>query len=391
MMGEPNGDYRAVEVLPVRSGREKRDFLNFPWRIYRGDPLWVPPLIMDRRQATDPRRGEFFLHGEAEFFLARRAGGEEVIGTICAAQDFAANENTGMRDCVFGFLDFVDEPGVLDALVSACEEWARARGLEFLFGPFNLDYENSYGVLLEGRDRPPTLLCGHSPPYYAAALDALGFQPARGDNIAYEIRLDRALPDYDRLERLAESARSRRGFEVRGADFSHVEEEIDRVHGLLNRSLAHLPDYRPWERSAVKALLEPFVRFADPELVLFVEKDGKAIGFLPGLPNLNESIKTLNGLRGPLDYLRLPFVFRRRFECLTLKSILVPPEYWGTGVGLILIYEMARRLKDRGYRWLDLSLTSTDNPNTPPLAERFGGRIYKRYRVYRRPIGPASG
>jgi GNAT superfamily N-acetyltransferase len=384
-------DRPAVIVSPVASLRDRRAFEGFPWRVYRGDPLWVPPFVRDRRKAMDPDRGEFFLHGEAQFFLARREGSDEVIGTICAAQDFAANRNNQVKDCMFGFLDFLDQPDILPALIAACEAWARSRGLDSLLGPYNLNYEDGYGVLIEGRDRPPALLCGHTPPWYQAAFEALGFTPAHGDNIAYEIRLDRPLPDYERLRNFAEKAQARSGLSVRSADFAHYEDEVDRVRDLLDRSLAHIPGFIPWERSAVKALFDPFLRFADPDLVLFAEKAGEVVGFLPGMPDLYEAIKGLNGLRRPWDYLRLPFAFKRRFKCITIKSVLVPPEHWGTGVAGLLIYEMARRLEGRGYRWMDLSLTSDDNPNTPPLVERFGGRIYKRFRVYRRPIPPGRG
>jgi GNAT superfamily N-acetyltransferase len=346
----------------------------------------VPPLYPERRDAVDPGRGEFFRHGEAELFVARRAGSGEVLGTICAGEDFSTNEATSRRDCVFGFFDYVEEPEVARALVAAAGAWGAARGLETLFGPNNLDYENAYGVLVEGRDRPPALLCGHSPPYYLPFMEAMGFEPSRDDNIALEIRLDRPLPDRDRLERAARIAAARSGVAVRGADFAHIEDEIDRVHRIMNRSLAHLRGFQPVRRSQVEALVRPFLRIADPELILFAEKGGETVGFFPAVPNLNEAFARLGGLRRPWQYLALPFALRRRYECVTAKSILVPPEHWRTGVGVALVWELYERLRGRGYSWLDLSLTSAENPNSLPLALRFGARIYKRYRVFRRAI-----
>ncbi|HRZ89082.1 MAG TPA: GNAT family N-acetyltransferase, partial [Spirochaetia bacterium] len=200
----------------------------------------------------------------------------------------------------------------------------------------------------------------------------------------------------------------RRGYANRGADFSRFEEEVDRVHDLLNRSLAHLPGFIGWERSAVRALLAPFRRFADPDLILFAEKDGKTVGFFPAIPDLNEIFRTCDGFSDLSSTLaglwRLAFrsrplrpadrfpstILGRRYRCVTIKSVLVPPEHWNAGVAALLFDEMLRRLEGRGYEWIDLSLTSADNPNTPVLAERFGGRVYKRYRVFRRPIGPAG-
>jgi GNAT superfamily N-acetyltransferase len=324
--------------------------------------------------------------------VARRASrsGGEVVGTICAGEDFTANAATSRKDCVFGFFEYIEDFDVARALVEAAGRWGASRGLETLFGPNNLDYENAYGVLVEGRDRPPVLLCGHSPTYYLGYMEAMGFAPSRDDNIALEIRLDAPLPDRDRLERVARIAAARSGIRVRGADFAHIEEEIDRVHGIMNRSLAHLQGFLPVQRSQVEALVRPFVDIADPELILFAEKGGETVGFFPAVSNLNEAFAGLGGLRRPWQYLGLPRALARarrgRTDCVTAKSILVPPEHWRTGVGVVLLWELYRRLEGRGYSWLDLSLTSAENPNTVPLALRFGARIYKRYRVFRRAI-----
>ena len=392
-----------LEVRPVAGRRDLEVFLRFPWTVYAGDPLWVPPLLPERRAALDPRRGELFRRGgEAAPFLARR--GDRIEGTIAAWRDPDANRRSGRETCFFGFLEYRDDPEAAAALLDAAEAWGRSRGCVELYGPFNLDYENAYGVLVEGRDRPPALLCGHSPAYYLPTMERLGFEPARGDNLAFEVRLDKPVPDRDRLSRLAQWSRLRRGYTIRGSDFSRFEEEVDRVHDLLNRSLAHLPGFIGWERSAVRDLLAPFRRFADPDLILFAEKDGKTVGFFPAVPDLNEIFRTCDGfsdLRSTLAGLwRLAFRSRplrpadrfprtllgRRYRCVTIKSVLVPPEHWNAGVAALLFDEMLRRLEGRGYEWIDLSLTSADNPNTPVLAERFGGRVYKRYRVFRRAI-----
>jgi hypothetical protein len=175
----------GIQVLPVRSARERRTFLTFPWRIYRGDPLWVPPLLPQRARTLDPKQGAFLKRGEGQTFIAWRAG--QPVGTICAAVDPPTNTYRGKQECVFGFFDCVDDYGVAEALFLAAADWARARDLNALFGPFNLDYEDSYGVLVEGRERPPAIFCGHTPPYYLGFFERFGFEPARADNLAFEI------------------------------------------------------------------------------------------------------------------------------------------------------------------------------------------------------------
>ncbi|MCZ7552153.1 MAG: hypothetical protein B6D39_03840 [Anaerolineae bacterium UTCFX2] len=374
----------TLQILPLRSRADRNIFLRFPWRIYRGDPLWAPPLLPELTRRIDPQKGAFFQRGEAEFFIAWQDN--RPAGTICAAEDRAVNEQRGMRDCMFGFFECLPDYEIACALFERAADWARQRGLETLYGPFNLDYEDSYGVLIEGRDRPPALLCGHTPPYYRDFVERYGFAPARGDNLAFAFDLTADNPEMEHLHRLADRLRQRGQIQIRAARLDRWTEEAQTILELLNRATAHLTDFIPWQREALEEMLAQFRQVADPELILFAEVDGRAVGWFPALPNLNEAFQHANGLRYPWDYLRLIWYMRRQPKCLTIKSVLVLPEYWNRGVGVLLFDEMARRVQNKGYEWIDLSLTSEDNPATPQLAERMGARIYKRYRVYRKPL-----
>ena len=372
-----------IVIRQVTGARERRTFLTFPWRIYRGDPLWVPPLLPEREKVIDPRRGAWFERGDAEFFIAWRGGAP--AGTICCAEDRASHAAHPWKDAVIGFFECVEDEAVARALFDHAAGWARGRGLDALLGPFNLDYEDAYGVLIEGRDRPPAILCGHTPVYYRSFFEAYGFEPARGDNLAFAIDLDLAAAPMQRLARLAERVRSRGRYRVRGADLAHLDEEAGRILVMLNRCLAHLPGFVLWERAALDALLAAFKQIADPELILFAETaGGETVGWFPGIPNLNEAFIHAGGLRYPWQYALLLWHMRRPRACIAIKSVLVLPEHWDTGVAVLLFDEMARRATARGYRWADLSLTSDDNPRTPELAEHLGCHIYKRYRVYRK-------
>lgn len=373
----------APVVKPVSTARERRIFLTFPWRIYKNDALWVPPLLPQLAKRIDPRRGAFFTRGQAELFIAWRDG--RPAGTICAGEDERINRLQGRQECLFGFFECVEDYGVAEAMLHHVKRWAQKRGLNTLFGPFNLDYEDSYGVLIEGRDRPPALLCGHTPPYYRDFFERFGFRQARGDNLAFAIDLEEESPAIRRLSRLADRVRARGRITIRSADRAHWQDEAEHVYHLLNVSLNHLPNHSriPWQREAVYATLEPFRQVADPDLILFAEVDGDVVGWFPGLPNLNEAFRHANGLRYPWDYLKLGWHMRRQPECLAVKSVLVVPEYWGTGVFVLLADELVKRARAKGYKWADLSLTSDDNPYTPILAERTGARVYKRYRTYR--------
>jgi GNAT superfamily N-acetyltransferase len=371
-----------IEINPLRSEREKHLFMTYPWRIYRRDPLWVPPLLSERAKTIDPQRGAFFKKGgEAEFFITWRNG--VPVGTICAAEDKFANDRTGRMECMWGFFECIDDYDVAVAMWEHVIAWAKQRGLKSLYGPFNLDYEDSYGVLVEGRDRPPVMLCGHTPPYYLDFVERFGFEPARGQNLAFAINISEDTKAFGRLRRIAERVRKLGPFTIRSADFELWDEEVDNLLPLMNSALAHLEGHTPWHQEALSGLLQPFRQIADPQLIIFAEEDGRVIGFFPGIPNLNEMLIHANGLRHPWNYLKAWWYSRRQPDCLTIKSVLVYPEYWSTGVAVLMFEEMLERAQARGYQWVDLSLTAEDNPKTPMLAERMGGEVYKRYQVYR--------
>ena len=373
-----------IIVRKVETDHDKTGFVTFPWTVYKNDPLWVPPLLPERRKVLDPEKGAFLRRAEANFFLAYKNG--TLAGSICAAEDPSTNLKRGQKECVFGFLDYIEDYQVFEALINTAIEWGKERGLEKLYGPWNLDYEDSYGVLVEGRDVPPALMCGHSPVYYQGFMDRYGFIPARAQNVALKINLDDS-PQYDRLLRLAARVKQQGKIKIRPANFDRWQEEIDIIHMLLGKALAHLDDSIGWHRESLEATLEPFRTIADPNLILFAEVDGETVGFLPGIPNLNEIFIHVNGLRYPWNYIQLLWLMKTRKPAwLTVKSVLVLPEYWNRGVIILLMEEMYRRAMEKGYQWIDMSITSADNPTSVLTAEKLGAEIYKRWQVYHYPI-----
>ena len=375
----------TIQILPVRTGREKRIFLTFPWRIYKNDPLWVPPILQERAKVIDPAHGLFFKDGSAECFIAWMDG--QPAGTLCLAEEQARTRHLGHAECMFGFVECVDDYAVFEAMFDHAGRWAGSRGMTALYGPFNLDREDSRGILIEGRDRPPALYCAHHPPYYCQFFERYGFQKDGDDGVAYAVDIDLNNPRVQKLSHVAERVRAKNPhFRVRGANLADKDAEIDRVVYLQNRGLEHMPDFVPYTRADIESMILPLLDLVDLELVLFAEVDGKPAGFFPGAPNLNEILIHLNGLRYPWDYLRALIHRNDKPKCLSIKSIVVPPEYWDTGVALLLFDEMVKRAIAKGYQWADLSLTGENNEDTRPLAMHAGAQVYKRYRFYRKEI-----
>jgi len=292
-----------IEVRLVTSHRERNIFLTFPWRIYKSDPFWVPPLLPERRKVIDPKQGKFFEDGYAELFIAWKDG--RPAGTLSCAEDLSATNSRGFGECQLGFFECLEDYAVAEALFKRASGWAREHRLVRLVGTYNLDREDSRGILIEGRDRPPAVYCGHGPAYYPDFFEQFGFTKFDEDGLAYAIDLDLGRPEIQHLVRLAGKIRQRKpNITVRGADLAHIDDEIDRIVELQNRGLAHMINFTPYTRASIEALVLPMVDVVDPELVLFAEVDGRPAGWFPAVPNLNEVLIHLNGLRYPWDYLR---------------------------------------------------------------------------------------
>jgi GNAT superfamily N-acetyltransferase len=374
-----------IEVRKVETKREKNIFVSFPWRIYKGDPLWVPPLIPERKKVIDPHKGKFFEDGYADLFIAWQGG--RPVGTISCGEDQSATRSRDFGECSFGFFECINDYAVAEALLERATAWTREHKLARMIGTFNLDREESRGILIEGRDRPAAVYCGYNPAYYQTFLEQYGFIKFDEDGLAYAVDLDLERPEIQHLVRLAGRIRQRKpNITIRGANLKDMDAEIDRILDLQNRGLAHFPNFTPYTRASIEAMVLPMLDVVDPELVLFAEVDGKPAGWFPAVPNLNEIFIHLNGLRHPWDYLRLIKYSHYQAKSIAIKSVAVAPEYWDTGVGVLLFDEMVRRAVAKGYTWADLSLTGEYNTDTWPLAHRMGATIYKRYRFYEKPV-----
>src|SRR5713101_4237886 len=161
-----------VSVKPISSKREEMTFIKFPWTIYKDNPYWVPPLLMDRKKLMDRRKNPFYSHAEAEFFLANRNG--EPVGRIGAIINHNHNREHNENIGFFGFFECVNDQRVADALFSTTKQWLKQRGVTAMRGPASPSVNDEYGLLVEGFDRPPAVLMPYNPPYYQILIERAG-------------------------------------------------------------------------------------------------------------------------------------------------------------------------------------------------------------------------
>jgi GNAT superfamily N-acetyltransferase len=371
-----------IAVRQVTTRSERMAFVKLPWLVYQGDPNWVPPLISDQLAYLDPQKNKYFSQAEIALFYAQR--GKQVVGSIAVFIDPRIIEATGEKAGGFGFFEVIHDYEVAKPLLEAACDWQRIRGMPLMRGPTNFKDNENPGVLIEGADCPPVMLEAHTPLYYKDFLERFGFEK---DHDLYAWRafreqigaeLENIPPD---LARVAEVARKAAKVTIRKVRMDHWEEEIDTALSLFNATLKKLPGFSPMTKADFDRLAGNMKIFIDPDLALFAEAEGKPIGFCVAIPDVNQVLIRLNGRLFPVNWLRVkPLI--RKINVASFKLMGLLEEYRHRGIDAILYLEVVKAIFNKGYTWLDGSITSEYNPAINLLANRLGAERYKHYRIY---------
>jgi len=374
----PTGLVGGVTVEPAEGRRSLRAFLRFPEELYRGDPRWVPPLHRDERARLAPAN-PFFAHAEARLFLARRRGA--VVGRVAAIVNRLHLTHRGDGAGFFGFFETIPESAVAEALWGATAAWLRSRGLSAARGPVNPSTHDECGILTDGFDRPPCLLMPYNPPYYASLLEGLGLRPIR-ELVSYVVEVPRDLPA--RVDHVARAAEGR-GIRVRRLDPRRLWAEAEVIRSLYNAGWAQNWGALPMTSGEATSLAARLRAVLAPDLALIAESGDRPVGFMLGLPDYNPALRLLRGRLTPWGLAR--FLWRRRrLEGVRLMALGVIPEARRRGVDALLAREMLAALRRGGHRWVEAGWILEDNAVTRRTAERWGGRVVKRYRLYEGPV-----
>ena len=284
----------------------------------------------------------------------------------------------------FGFFETIEDYAVAESLLDATCEWLRARDMSIVRGPTNFTEHECPGVLIAGADCPPAMLEAHTPPYYKDFLEQYGMEKDHDLYAwrAFREQIGEELENIPReLVRVAQAARRASNVTIRKVRMRKWNEEISTAHYLFNATLSHLPEYIPMAETEFRRLVEPLRMFVDPDLVLFAEVDGKPIGFCVAIPDVNRVLIRLNGHLLPFNWLKIKR-YVRQVDVVTFKLMGVLEEYRRRGIDALLYLEAIKAMYEKGYAWLDGSVTSELNVMVNLIAHRLGAERYKHYRLY---------
>ncbi len=376
---------KTVQVAPVESKRELDAFIRLPWRIYEGNPHWVAPLRYTENHRFSPKHNPFFQHADVQLFFARREG--DIVGRISAHVDHEHNRYHDERTGFFGFLECADDAETARELLTAAEDWLRARSMETIRGPFNFSVNGEVGLLADGFDSSPLPLMPYSHEYYLRLVEDAGYVKAKD---LYAWRWESvAVPD-GAPRRMVDELRARPGVTVRRARMNDFDREVRTILDLYNDAWSENWGFVPATDAEAEQMAKDLKLVADPRIVPIIEIDGVPAGVALGVPDFNWAMKPLNGNLLPLGWLR--FLWRLKVRRPSVGRLLllgIKKEFRSrkyAGLAYLLCDEVYRGAVESKLKWAEFSWTLEDNGLINSLIKKIGAERYKTYRVYERAL-----
>lgn len=369
-----------IEIREVSGRSSLKAFIRVPWSIYKNDPNWVPPLLVERKEAFSPKN-PYFKHASWKAWIAYQDG--KAVGRISAQVDQLHQQKYNNKTGFFGLIESPDNEEIFATLFSTAENWLRSQGMQHVAGPFNLGINQEVGILVDGFDSPPYIMMGHSPRYYDAVIKKCGYQQAQ-DLLAYELETETLT-----IPRVMQALITRTGdrIQVRKLDRKNKDAELESMRDIFNDAWENNWNFVPFTREEFSAVGKELLMILPEDFIQIASIDGKDSAFVVLLPNINEAITDMNGRLLPFGWAKLLW----RLKVKLPKSGRVPlmgvrQKYQNTRFGPALAYVTINGAieagKTRGLEHTELSWILDHNHGVRHIIEGIGGKITKRYRMY---------
>lgn len=367
---------RDITLQEVKSEHDLMSFIRLPWKIYQGNPCWVPPFIKDQLQKLSPKH-PFRSHAEMVLFLACR--GEEKIGRIAGIIDHHYNQFHQEKTGFFGFFESIQDEEAAGHLLTKIRAWLRDHGMEKMMGPMNPSTNDECGLLTDAFDSSPCLMMPYNPPYYPGLLEGWGLRKAMD---LYAYWLEKTVFNYDRLNRITERILKREPrLSVRPLNLRRFDEELKIIKEIYNRSWSKNWGFVPMTEEEIDDLAKNLKPLVVPDLILFAYHGEEPVGFSAALPDYNLVLKHLNGKMGPVGLLKFLY-FSRKIKTVRIMLLGVKHSFQKRGVEGLLYIETFKRGTRKGYPQGECSWILENNLLMQHGIEAMGGKRYKTYRIY---------
>jgi GNAT superfamily N-acetyltransferase len=380
-----------IIIERVTNGAERRLFIEFPWKVYKNEPNWVPPLLSVRRELLDPDKNPSFEYLTADLFIGWREA--KPVGVIAAFENPRHNEVHDDNIGFFGFFEVMNDPEAARALLGAAEEWARARGLDAVRGPVSFTLDDEIGVLVDGFDILPSILTPYTPRYYPNLIEGAGYGKVK-DVVCWFMdagMVEQDTPAMRKVRRLIPLLEKRYGIVARHADMDNLDREIDYLKGMYSGAWAENWGFVPPTDAEMQTLIENMIQFFDPELTWIAEVEGEPIGFMMCIPDINQAIHAAYPRPGTPEIwtmLKLAWYWKVKgvIDRVRIPLMGVLPEWQGKGVDAFLYYYAAKAVVEKGFYKADFGWVLEDNLQMNQVGDLWGAEPYRTYRIYQKAL-----
>lgn len=373
---------KVIALEPTKSNIRK--YVKFGIDLYDGNPCYVPPLVMDEMATLSPDRNPAFDHCSAQMFMAYRD--DRPAGRITAIINDLVNRKEGNKAMRFGFVDFIDDAEVVDALFAAAEDWGRNHGCTAMIGPMGFSDMDHEGMLIEGFDEMGTMATIYNYPYYPRHMERMGFVKD-ADWVEYRIKVPDGVPDKHR--RIADIVSRKYG--LRLAAYSSRKELRTRygqaLFDLINEAYADLYGYSPLTRREIDYYIDIYLGILRLEdIAVVVDADDRLIAVGISMPSMSEALRKSRGRLFPMGWYHLLKALRGHVDVVDLLLVAVRPEYQSKGVNALLFTHLIPNFIAGGYKYAESNLELEGNENVQKQWEYFERRQHRRRRAWRREI-----
>ena len=372
----------AITIRKVSNKRDLKRFIRFNYELYKGNPYSVPDLYDDMLNTFNPKKNAAFEFCEADYFLAYRDG--RLVGRVAAIINHKANRTWNKKEVRFGWIDFVDDTEVSEALIRTVEQWGKERGMTHIQGPLGFTDMDAEGMLVEGFDQLGTMATIYNYPYYPRHIERLGFVKD-ADWVEYKIYVPDAIPE--KHQRISDLIQRKYNLKIKKYTSGKkiAQEYGQAIFELVNEAYTPLYGYSALTQGQIDQYVKMYLPILDLRMVtLITDQDDKLVAVGISMPSLSEALQKSHGRLLPFGwfYLLKALFFKRRAKMLDLLLVAVKPEYQNKGVNALLFSDLIPVYQQLGFEYAESNPELELNGKVQAQWEYFRTEQHKRRRAF---------
>lgn len=369
-----------ITLKEMITKKDMKQFVLFPFSIYKNNPYWVPPIISEELEVLNKDKNPAFENAEARFFVAIKNG--KIVGRIAAIINWYEVREQHIKKMRFGWYDVIDDLEVSKALIEKVQEIGKENNLIYMEGPVGFSNLDKVGVLIEGFNHIGTMVTWYSLPHYKEHLEQIGFVKEK-EYLENNFKLSKIDANYyERISKLI-----KRRFKLSSLNFSKTKDimpYVGEMFDLFNKSYATLSSYVPISNNQIEYFKKKYISFINPDFIKFVmNKDGKLIAFGIMMPSFSKALQKANGKLFPFGFYHL-LKAKKNAKTVTSYLIGVDPAYQNKGITAIIFSDFTTSFNAIGVETVIRTPELEDNSAIHQLWKNFDPKTHKRRRTYKK-------